>query len=267
LPNEVLIYDVEHNAELGARPIMFPPGYEGKIQSVEFLGHYLVVVLRYVKEIVFFDMIQCWDHQDRECQEIYRIDSIMMDRIGVSYFSPINVYTSDFHPFVLFVQCLDRVLILDITKNGPIKLAEIKSPATQEPGFYKWQMAIARGELILVNPPNTIEEHDLDELYLLKDAPMTKVFPTFGYVIPDKFDLDFSDTGNLIYIQATDPKLPASQNSIIMVYRTGLPAVSSLYDVFHLNQKYDDILIDATGSFGDYVAVAFGSILMMFRQY
>lgn len=96
---------------------------------------------------------------------------------------------------------------------------------------------------------------------------MTKVFPTFGYVIPDKFDLDFSDTGNLIYIQAIDPKLPESQNTIIMVYRSGYPAVSSLYDVFHLNQKYDDILIDATGSFGDYVAVAFGSILTMFRQY
>lgn len=96
---------------------------------------------------------------------------------------------------------------------------------------------------------------------------MTKVFPTFGYVIPDKFDLDFSDNGNLIYITAIDTKLPESQNTIIMVYRTGGPAVASLYDVFHLNQKYDDVLIDATGNFGDYVAVAFGSILMMFRQY
>ena len=246
---------------------MFPPGYEGKIQSIEFLGKYLVVVLRYVKEIVFFDMVQCWDHQERDCQEAYRIDSQAMSNIGVNYFSPINVYTSDFHPEVLFVQCLDRVLILDINKNGPIKLAEIKSPATQEPGFYKWKMGIARGELILVNPPNTIEEHDLDEIYTLRDAPMTKVFPTFGYVIPDKFDLDFSDNGNLIYIQATDPKLPPDSNTIIMVYRTGYPAVSSLYDVFHLYQKYDDILIDATGSFGDYVAVAFGSILTMFRQY
>jgi hypothetical protein len=133
-----------------------------------------------------------------------------MNRIGVTYFSPVDIYTSDFHPYVLFIQCLDRVVIVDITKKGPIKLAEIQSPATKEPGFYKWQMAIARGELILVNPPNTIEEHDLDELYTLRDAPMTKVFPTFGYIIPENFDLDFSDTGNLIYIQAIDPKLKST---------------------------------------------------------
>lgn len=61
--------------------------------------------------------------------------------------------------------------------------------------------------------------------------------------------------------------MPAGVNSVILVYRTGLPAVSSLYDVFHINGRYDDMLIDATGSFGDYVAVGLGSVLMMFRQY
>jgi len=161
-----------------------------------------------------------------------------MTRIGVNYFSHVQVYVSDFHPYVLFVQCVDRVLILDVTRRGIIKLAEILSPATQEPGFYKWKMAIARGELILVNPPNIIEEHDLDELYTIRNVYLTKVFPTYNYVIPDAFDLDFSDQGNLIYISATDPKLPETQNTIIMVYRTGYPAVSSLYDVFHLNGKY-----------------------------
>lgn len=226
-----------------------------------------MVVLRYVKEIVFFDMIQCWDHQERECSEVYRIDSKMMSSIGVHYFSPVMVYASDFHPFVLFVQNLDRVIILDITRTGPILLAEIKSPATQEPGFYKWKMAIARGELILVNPPNTIEEHDLDELYSLGNVTITKNFPTFRYTIPDKFDLDFSDQGNLIYITAIDPHLPQSQNMIILVYKTGLPSVASLYDVFHFNLPYEDVLIDATGVFGDYVAVTYGSVLAMFRQY
>ena len=56
-----------------------------------------------------------------------------------------DVKTSDFHPFVLFIQCLDKVVIVEITRFGPLLLSEVKSPATQEPGFYKWKMAIARG--------------------------------------------------------------------------------------------------------------------------
>ena len=35
--------------------------YEGRITAVEFLGPFVVVVLRYTKEIVFYDMIQCKD--------------------------------------------------------------------------------------------------------------------------------------------------------------------------------------------------------------
>lgn len=111
---------------------------------------------RYTKEIVIFDMIQCEDYLPNPCKVLHVINSTVATRIGVKYFSPMDVYTSDFHPFVLFVQCLDRVVILDITRNGPILLSEVMSPASQEPGFSKWKMAIANGELILVNPPNII---------------------------------------------------------------------------------------------------------------
>jgi hypothetical protein len=128
-------------------------------------------------------------------------------------------------------------------------------------------MAIAMGHLILVNPPNLIEEHSLEDLYTRGDVGLTKTYPIFNYFIPDNFDLDFSDTGNLIYITAEDKKLPESSNSVILVYRSGYPAASSFYDVFNLNFKYNDVLIDATGSFGDYVAAALGSILFMYRQY
>jgi hypothetical protein len=79
--------------------------------------------------------------------------------------------------------------------------------------------------------------------------------------------VDFSDQGDLLYITAIDPKLPEGMDSVILVYTAGLPAVASLYDVFHINGRYDDMLIDATGNFADYVSVAMGSILMMFRQY
>lgn len=120
---------------------------------------------------------------------------------------------------------------------------------------------------MLVNPPNIIEEHDLSQLYTKKDAPYNKAYPVYNYTIPDKFDLDFSDAGNLIYITAMDKDLPKDHNSVILVYRTGYPAVASFYDVFELFFNYNDMLIDATGAFGDYVSVAVGSMLVMFRQY
>lgn len=68
-------------------------------------------------------------------------------------------------------------------------------------------------------------------------------YPTYGYVIPDNFQVDFSDQGNLVYITGIDKALPEGQNSVIMVYRSGLPAVSSFYDVFHLNARYDDLIM------------------------
>jgi hypothetical protein len=52
-----------------------------------------------------------------------------------------------------------------------------------------------------------------------------------------------------------------------LVYRSDTPAVAAFYDVFHIEGKYDDMLIDVTGSFADYISVAMGSMLMMFRQY
>lgn len=71
----------------------------------------------------------------------------------------------------------------------------------------------------------------------------------------------------MLYITATDKNLPEDKNTVILVYRSAGPAVSSLYDVFHIEGKYDDMLIDVTGTFADYVSVTMGSILMMFRQY
>ena len=266
-PNEVFLYHVENEAENKMPPIMFPTGYEGQIQNVEFLGHFLVVILRYMKQIVIYDMVSCEDYLPSPCKELHRIDSRLMTDLGVDYFSPMDVYTSVFHPFVLFVQCMDKVVILDITRQGPLLLSVVQSPASQEPGFYKWKMAIAQGELILVNPPNRIEEHDLTELYTRKDVPLTKVYPTYNYEIQDKFELDFSDTGNLVYITAIDKNIDESHNTVIMVYRSGYPSVSSFYDVFHLNVRHDEVLIDATGSFGDYVTVAWGNKITMFRQY
>ena len=130
-------------------------------------------------------------------------------------------------------------------------------------------MSINHDYLVIVNPPNIIEEHSLAELYSKRDAPFHRTYPLYKdkYVIPDKFDLDFSDEGDLIYITAEDKSLPETHNSVILVYRAGIPSVAAFYDVFNIGWKYNDMLIDATGAFGDYVTVAMGPMLHMFRQY
>jgi hypothetical protein len=66
-PNEVFIYDVMKK-DMFSKPIMLGKDWEGKIQSIEFLGHYLAVVLRHMKTIIFYDMKACYDHQDKVCQ-------------------------------------------------------------------------------------------------------------------------------------------------------------------------------------------------------
>lgn len=38
---------------------------------------------------------------------------------------------------------------------------------------------------------------------------MTKQYPLYNYTIMDKFDCDFSDEGDLLYITAIDKNLPA----------------------------------------------------------
>lgn len=49
----------------------------------------------------------------------------MMNRLGINYFAPMDIYYSDYHPWVLFIQNLDRVIIISVTKTGPQLLAQI----------------------------------------------------------------------------------------------------------------------------------------------
>lgn len=70
-------------------------------------------------------MKACVDHQEGECKEVYRIDSRTMNSLGINYFSPMDIYTSDFHPWVLFIQNVDRVIIVSVTRTGVKLLAQI----------------------------------------------------------------------------------------------------------------------------------------------
>lgn len=74
-------------------------------------------------------MIRCVDYQT--VQPIYNITAAMMTNLGIKYFSPLQVYTSDFHPSVIFIQTTESVIILDLTRTGPILLSQFNSPATK----------------------------------------------------------------------------------------------------------------------------------------
>jgi hypothetical protein len=228
--NEIVVWDMERDKAIFR--FNTGEGFAGTISSVEFAQHYLIAVLKYSKQIMIWDMIRCVDFNTTA--PIYNITAAMMTQLGIKYFAPLQVYTSDFHPSVIFIQTTESVIILDLTRNGPILLNQISSPATKEPGYYGWKMAISQDHLVIVNAPDMIEEHNLMDLQS-KVTFRSRVYPLYYYTIPESFDLDFSDSGGLIYITAKDKN---SNSSVLLVYRAGLPAVSTMYDVFYVNGKY-----------------------------
>lgn len=106
------------------------PGFTGLVTSIEFLGEFLSVTCKYAKAIYFYDMIRCEDF-NRCDRPIYEIDTEVMHRVGVHYFSPLQVYASDFHPYILFIQNMESVLILDFSPTGVKLLDHLSSSATR----------------------------------------------------------------------------------------------------------------------------------------
>lgn len=232
------------------------------MSNIEFLGEFLVVTCKYAKTIYIYDLIWCEDH-GRCDRPVFTIDTNIMKQIGVKYFSPLQTYVSDFHPYVMFIQNMDSVIIIDFAATGVRLLQELTSSATKELGYYGWRMAINRDFLVIVNAPDIIEEYYIGRLYEKKVIP-TRTYPLYHYTIPEKFDLDFSDASDLIYITAQDKK---TNEGKILVYRAGYPTVMTFYDVFDMNAPYADTLIDATGYFADFLVLASGSKLQVFRQF
>lgn len=70
-----------------------------------------------------------------------------------------------------------------------------------------------------------------------------------------------SDRGDTIYITTERDGLKD-----IFVYRGGYPNVGSLYDTIQLG-SYNNMLIDVTGYYLDFVTVVSGSFIRMFKQY
>ena len=124
-------------------------------------------------------------------------------------------------------------------------------------------MAINRDYLVIVNAPDIIEEYSLRLLYQKSVYP-TRTYPLYNYVIPETFDLDFSDYSDLIYVTAQDKKTGRGK---VLIYRAGYPTVMTFYDEFDMQTPYADTLIDATGYFCDYLVIASGNQIRVFRQF
>ncbi len=91
---------------------------------------------------------------------------------------------------------------------------------------------------------------------------MTKNYPMYGYKLPKNYDFDISDYGNCVYISLVSD----GGDYNIFVFRSGYPAVGTLYNVIDL-YAFQNILLDASGFLIDYVTVLSGKQLRIFRQY
>jgi len=119
-------------------------------------------------------------------------------------------------------------LILDVDNHQRLALlAEIFSAALQNP-LYK--LAVNRNSMIVVSPPGTIEHYDLRQLYD-RSVVQVKSYSLYRYTLLDDFDLEFSDVGDLFYVNALDNVM---NRTSVLVYRTAAYAVAALYDVINL---------------------------------
>lgn len=123
--------------------------------------------------------------------------------------------------------------MLDVDNNqNLIVLAEMFSAALQDP---KYKMAVNLNSMIVVSPPDTIEHYDLRRLYD-RSVVQVKSYTLYRYKLLDDYDLEFSDVGDLFYVNAIDS---VTNLTSILVYRTASYAVAALYDVINLPGKFN----------------------------
>lgn len=129
--NAVYLHDNGHD-RIGT--IQFPDGYDGIIGDIEASNGFLYVCLPYIKTINVYKMSKCENHH---CPIEFQIDAHAMAALGVKYFNPRDLVTSQFHPEVVFINNLGSLIIIDIDNHeNLILLAEVTdSPAVHVSGF------------------------------------------------------------------------------------------------------------------------------------
>lgn len=96
-----------------------------------------------------------------------------------------------------------------------------------------------------MSAPNIIEQYDLRQLYEKKVVQL-KNLNLYSYEIPVDFDLEFSDVGDLFYVNTVDSRTNATT---VLIYRASTFAVGALYDVINLpgNYNHRNLEIEVSG--------------------
>lgn len=121
----------------------------------------------------------------------------MMYGMGIKYFSPELIETSEFYPNVLFIKTSDSIIVLDLNTECVPKLLAVLNPV--ESTLVQFSFMLTVSHLVVTAMPNNIIEYDLSRVYL-KDIKKTKRFPLYGYKLPKNYDTDVSEYGNLMFV-------------------------------------------------------------------
>lgn len=157
------------------------------------------------------------------------------------------------HPEVLFIKCKGSVLILDIDNKDEVTVLDeiISSESTMSPHF---RIAVNKDKLIIVSEPDIIDLYTLDHIYIKHEVKYVKRLPVFGYKIQAVSDIEYSDENDLIYVNAVDPD---TNKSIILIYKTNMPAATSLYATIPLRKLYSrpGLEIEVSGFYVDFLNI------------
>lgn len=257
--NTVYIIDFIKHQRLAT--IELPKGYEGYVGDIATSNGILFLLLPYMKTILAYRLDECIE---ATCKLSFSIDHTALKSQGVDFFSPTDIVTTRHHPEVLFIQCYGSVIILDVdNRNNLILLDELYSHAINRNDY---KLAVNERFLVVVAAPDMIEEYSLDNIYTVRQVKFFKQLPLYNYVIPADFDLEFSDFGDLFYINTVDQD---ANKTTVLIFRTGYFAVSSLYDVINIPGLYShkNLEIEVSGYFVDFVSIIASGAFYLYRQF
>lgn len=120
--------------------------------------------------------------------------------------------------------------------------------------------------MIIVSDPDVIALYSLEHIYTKNRVIFMKYLPVYGYAIQATSDLGFSSIENTFYLSAYELE---TNKSVILAYKTGLPAASALFDVIHLDKLYSrpELEIEVSGFKVDFLHIRAGDEFFVYRMF